>query len=306
MHYSFRKWSIIIGLFLSGVICGTFLYALSTNAQVKQLTTYVEISLQSINELKMYNPGNRMLTIDTLNGKQIMRYFMWSNQSSCSLVHDFGGVMLKNPSGLSGQKSVCLDPKVSPQSENCLVYSFGISSEWSFEEAMEKYGCDVYCFDPSMGKKQHDHSPQIHFFPWALSSSKNNRKRGPNRLRYHSLSSIYNLLSTYHGNRTIDYLNIDKDFGGWEVISDVMNSSNLLNRIRQFAVKIHLLKEEPIDTYRILAHILRSLEVKGMVRFDSKYDPWHFGNFTKLDVWAPLNYDLVWYNSNLLRSSTSF
>jgi hypothetical protein len=52
--------------------------------------------------------------------------------------------MLKNPSGKDGQKAVCIDPQVAPQPGECLVYSFGIADDWSFDEEMEEY-TDVKC-----------------------------------------------------------------------------------------------------------------------------------------------------------------
>jgi hypothetical protein len=35
---------------------------------------------------------------------------------------------------------------------------------------MERYGCQVYAFDPLMGLDQHDQSPAIHFYNWGLSN----------------------------------------------------------------------------------------------------------------------------------------
>jgi hypothetical protein len=52
---------------------------------------------------------------------------------------------------------------VAPQPGNCLIYSFSIGGDWSFDEQMERYGCQVYAFDPLMGLDQHDHSHAIHF-----------------------------------------------------------------------------------------------------------------------------------------------
>lgn len=42
--------------------------------------------------------------------------------------------------GIDGQKAVCLDPGVAPEPGACLVYSFGISDDWSFDQVMESYG----------------------------------------------------------------------------------------------------------------------------------------------------------------------
>lgn len=42
-----------------------------------------------------------------------------------------------------GDKWVCTDEGVGPPSRGCLVYSFGINYEWSFDDAMAERGCKV-------------------------------------------------------------------------------------------------------------------------------------------------------------------
>ena len=231
--------------------------------------------------------------IDTLLGSQILHYFAWTNYSSCKLVHNFGGWILENPSGLDGQKAVCIDPSVAPQPKNCIVYSFGIDNEWSFDEYMEMYGCEVFAFDPSMGMKHHNYSQHIHFYSWGLSYQD---ERLQNGWEMRSLSSIYNALGH---NTVIDYLKIDIELGEWKVLPNIIKSG-MLSKVRQLGIEFHLPNYETVEEYRSRVQILRSLEIMGMVRFDSKYNPWKMTNFTKLDIWGSSCYEIAWYNSNLL------
>ncbi|KAH9512342.1 hypothetical protein Btru_039230 [Bulinus truncatus] len=49
-----------------------------------------------------------------------------------------------------GGWEVCDDPDVRPR-EPCIIYSFGINNDFSFDDdAAKMYGCHVYSFDPSM------------------------------------------------------------------------------------------------------------------------------------------------------------
>ena len=104
---------------------------------------------------------------EEMSAVELMKYFSWSNSSSCKLAHDFGGKMMANPSGLDGQKAVCIQPpSVAPPPGSCTVYSIGINNEWSFDDDMELYGCSVYSFDPSMKDEedQFDRSSKLHFY----------------------------------------------------------------------------------------------------------------------------------------------
>lgn len=71
----------------------------------------------------------------------VIEYVEWTNSSSCRLSHDFGGHI--HDLGVDGQKAVCMDPEVRPESGKCLVYSFGIAHDWTFDEAIEEFGCEV-------------------------------------------------------------------------------------------------------------------------------------------------------------------
>jgi hypothetical protein len=50
----------------------------------------------------------------------------------------------------------------------CLVYSFGIADETSFDFAAEAIGCEVFMFDPSIGQPEQDLNDNMHFYPIGL------------------------------------------------------------------------------------------------------------------------------------------
>lgn len=245
-----------------------------------------------------------------LTVQQINEYLRWGNTTSCGLCHDFGGVISgARVRGIDGQKAVCIDPpSVAPKSRNCTVYSFGINNEWSFDDAMERYGCQVYAFDPSMAEVEDrfDRSHAIHFYKLGLGvRDESILKEGETSgWRMRTLSTIYQLLGHEAQEKVIDYLKIDIEGSEWEVLSQIMESGMLAN-VRQIAVEIHFLDGEEMTLMKLrkLAGILRSLEDRyGMVRFDSKMNPWSKNVAKGLGVLNYFCYEIAWYNSLFLSS----
>ena len=65
-----------------------------------------------------------------------------------------------NSIGVDGDKFVCMDTFV--DGSECLVYSFGIANDWTFEDFIVKFGCSVFAYDPTVNfpSKRGDY---IHF-----------------------------------------------------------------------------------------------------------------------------------------------
>ena len=238
-------------------------------------------------------------SVQELSLSEIIEYIEWKNATSCRLAHDLGGHV--HPEGVDGQKAVCMDPQVRPTSGNCLVYSFGISNEWSFDEAIQKLGCEVFSFDPSMNIKDHDHGAGIHFRKIGL-GHRDEELDDPATKKYNwtlrSLDSIYRELG--HRGRIIDYLKIDVEHAEWTALPQILKSG-MINWVRQLAVEIHLPEKGGLDQFRSRAAVLRSLEEYGMIRFDSKYNPWSADWNTDVDFQGFFSYELAWWNSKLRR-----
>lgn len=77
--------------------------------------------------------------------ESLFRYFHWANSTSCKYSAEFGFSIHRSQgfSAPKGQKTICMDYGVAPSFRNCLIYSFGIHNQWSFEEAMEQFRCQV-------------------------------------------------------------------------------------------------------------------------------------------------------------------
>ena len=73
----------------------------------------------------------------------------------------------------------------------CLIYSFGLGSDWSFENTLAKMGCTIRALDPTVVQKPPDVHENIHFRPFGLSHSS-----GKSEVRF--LLIIKPMLYTYH------------------------------------------------------------------------------------------------------------
>ncbi|RXG69423.1 hypothetical protein Avbf_02779 [Armadillidium vulgare] len=62
----------------------------------------------------------------------------------CKKLVRFGGRFCRK---LPGAKSICLDNDVKPPLKDCLVYSFGVGHDFSFDGSALQYGCEVFAFD---------------------------------------------------------------------------------------------------------------------------------------------------------------
>ena len=80
----------------------------------------------------------------------------------CSPSVIWGGT-LGDVSPNSGAKLVCLNNRLRINPRSCLVYSFGIHNEWSFDIHARKYGCEVFAFDGHMQLRTKDYIEHIHF-----------------------------------------------------------------------------------------------------------------------------------------------
>ncbi|KAH9488116.1 hypothetical protein Btru_065345 [Bulinus truncatus] len=79
-----------------------------------------------------------------------------SPQATCNSVVRMGKVT-------DGGWELCDDPLYKPIKGDCLVYSYGINFDFSFDQDMITYGCDVHAFDPSMKTAPAVYQSQLYF-----------------------------------------------------------------------------------------------------------------------------------------------
>ena len=110
----------------------------------------------------------------------------------------------------------------------CLVYSFGSNNEFSFDDTMGSFGCQVFTFDPyaclilddgvkntTVITDDHERSKHVHFFRMGLYHE--DIEMDDRGWKLKTLSSIYELFKPVHGEVLIDYLKIDIEEAEWKV-----------------------------------------------------------------------------------------
>ncbi len=103
---------------------------------------------------------------------ELQRLSAFINQPTelaCQLVQKIGG-QGKSFGFVDGQYALCLD-RLPRDMTDCLVYSFGVSKDWSFDDAMHGAGCEVHSFDPSIGLPDHKRGARHWFHNWGLATS---------------------------------------------------------------------------------------------------------------------------------------
>ncbi|XP_067678642.1 probable methyltransferase-like protein 24 [Haliotis asinina] len=155
-----------------------------------------------------------------------------------------------------GGWEICNDPLVRPK-KPCLVYSFGINNDFSFDDAMEQeYGCQVHSFDPSMGKTDHQRSKGIMFHSLGISDYNGRSER---KWPMKTLNCIRESLG--HTQTTIDVLKIDIEDMEWKVFPEMM-TNNALHNVTQFVFEVHISlqhTDSPPDKYITALEIFRDL-----------------------------------------------
>nr|XP_027235720.1 uncharacterized protein LOC113827013 [Penaeus vannamei] len=80
--------------------------------------------------------------IPALRSGEQFRNFLTTVEIPCDNVTTFGGP----PRGKKGSsKNVCLDGRFDVIPGRCVVFSFGINHDWSFEDEMAEFGCKRRC-----------------------------------------------------------------------------------------------------------------------------------------------------------------
>ena len=245
-----------------------------------------------------------------MTGQEIYQYLRWTNSDSCQFSVDFGRYYVFLSSNLSepdGPKAVCCDKNVTPVFNDCLVYSFGLSDQWSFLDSMNEFACQIYSFDPLKKIKFSDHDPHRRIYFYEIGLDGQDRTHPTMKWNMKTAPSIYEMLTELHGPKLIDVMKVDVEFAEWDAIPQMLQSGFLADKVKQLTVELHFRANDTLKTYQDRIHILQDLEANSVssdgrvgrfVRFASRHNPGRKRPIrilnNKLDY---ISFEIAWYNS---------
>jgi len=223
---------------------------------------------------------SEIATLTEIEARSILyRLLAFPLQGVCRMLKRVGGQWLGRE--VDGDKFICMD-RILERGENCIIYTFGINDDWTFEDMMAGQGCRVEAYDHTVD------------FP---------EKRG-SKITFHQLGlgtedhmdTLYSILkSNGHIDTLIDYIKIDIECHEITGLPDWI-STGALAKVHQIAIEIHMtcgqsyvsLLEVLRDLYRLNFRLI-SQSVNKVWGYDNG---WYRGIevvFMKDDVWNHLS-----------------
>ncbi|CAL4065852.1 unnamed protein product [Meganyctiphanes norvegica] len=166
-------------------------------------------------------------------------------QVVCKNLQLVGGGYYGWRDGGEGGKLACMDPGLTIGGEKCLVLSFGIGADWTFDDAMDDIGCKVYSMDPTLFLPDHNRTDNIQFLDLGVG-----KERGYQNITINK-QVVKAKVDTYQGilhrlgilNSTIDYMKLDIEGAELDFLDDAITRwPHLLHNIKQIGIEIHTSK----------------------------------------------------------------
>ena len=174
---------------------------------------------------------------------------------------------------MDGHKYVCADAEFSLLSaSDCLVYSFGISDDWSFDYDMESFGCTVHAFDPTTSDTAGHQNGSIYFHRHGVGGWDGDS----DGMSVQTLDTVSRRLG--HAARTVHYLKLDVEGSEWPVFEQQARAgreSTLFRSVQQLGAELHFTGHLPVtfhrEFYRRAYRALLGLQELGFYPFS--YEP---------------------------------
>ncbi|XP_041356737.1 methyltransferase-like protein 24 [Gigantopelta aegis] len=225
------------------------------------------------------NPNQTMLTEQTLQSSNLSTKKTWSEiaeeyHTYVNTVQVKCNNIVRMGKADDGGWDICDDEQYRPK-QPCLIYSFGINNDWSFDDAVsKKYGCHVHAFDPSMKQDDHNRSDLIHFHKLGLAEREYTNPQG---WRLNTLAGIRKQLG--HSQTEIQIIKMDTDKAELTSLPEMV-TSGALKDVSQFVFEIHIRVSQSFETeadlakYEMGLRLLKQVYDEGFRIFKSHQNPW--------------------------------
>ncbi|XP_076068835.1 uncharacterized protein LOC143041065 [Oratosquilla oratoria] len=149
-----------------------------------------------------------------------------------------------------GAKMLCMDEDVASPPNDCLTYSFGVGYDFSFDEHMQDFGCEVHAFDHDESHEKYEHliGPSVFYHKMRIGEKsryiKNCKKLDTkektceSHIRYRTMTDLRKELN--HEDRRLFYLKMDIEGEEWKVLPQVLDQTRVLHDTTQLSLEIHL------------------------------------------------------------------
>ena len=200
--------------------------------------------------------------VDLFAVKQYFHYIMTSITLECHSFKRFG-----NEGG--GGYEICTDSPLIRPNSSCVVFSFGIRNDFSFDDAVsQRLGCTVHSFDPSMRVNDHARSERIFFHKIGLDGASFLSHFNTKHWNMYRFSDIRRVLGY---RKTIDMVKMDIERSEWAVLVDILQNGEAVNHIRQLAIEVHSVRYKGdatvLSDYLYMLKVTLALEAAGFKKF---------------------------------------
>ncbi|KAI9190824.1 methyltransferase domain-containing protein [Polychytrium aggregatum] len=217
--------------------------------------------------------------------ESLMKYIRSPNASACGNPVLVGGPLDRKGDGVW---TVCAD-RILRDGQPCVVYSFGICNDFSFDDEMNLKGCEVHSFDPSMGVESYSRS-KTHWFHDAGISGIDDSNYTDHRssmlgkgVKPWVVKTIPSWMSTLSHNH-ISLLKVDVEYCEWDALNQLLKSPDIQN-IDQIIFEVHFWpgrRSNPeavsvLDAVQSWMDVLITIEKAGFQHFSTHENPMSSG-----------------------------
>ncbi|XP_005107580.1 methyltransferase-like protein 24 isoform X2 [Aplysia californica] len=194
-----------------------------------------------------------------------------------------------------GGWEICDDSGIRPKQHDCLVYSFGVVNEFSFEDDVSRlYDCEVHSFNPLASGDDYNRSKKIQAHSFSIGRNSEISEDGK---ELYTLPDIRTIL--HHSKNNIDVMKMDIEGAEWPALAGMLQFDEL-SQVKQLLVEFHLGPPPNIDRLRRALKVLKDIGRAGLRKFYATKNPRGSFHHPGFPVMRARNYEIHFLNTKFL------